>query len=78
MRYVIAMICGAISAAIAATFISGPVSGWLSRSMTYESPDGQNDVEQMTFLGIMIVAMAIGWAIGWALGKPYSRRERLD
>jgi hypothetical protein len=78
MRYVLAMICGVISAAIAATFISGPVSGWLSKSFVYNSPDGQNDVEQMAFLGIMIVALAIGWAIGWAIGSPYAKRERLD
>lgn len=78
MRYIIAMICGAISAAVAATFISGPIARWVSQSYTYQSPDGQNDVEQMVFLGIMIVAMAIGWAIGWAIGSPYAKRERLD
>ena len=78
MRYVIAMICGTLSAAIAATFLSGPLAGWLSKSFTYQSPDGQNDVEQMAFLGVMIVAMATGWAIGWALGTPFAKRERLD
>lgn len=78
MRYVLAMLCGTISAAIAATFISAPVAGWLSTQFIYESPDGQNDVEQMAFLGILIVAMAIGWAIGWAIGTPFARRERLD
>ena len=78
MRYVIAMLCSAASAALAALFISGPVAGWLSRSFTYQSPDGQNDVEQMAFLGTMIVAMAIGWAIGWALGRSFGHRQRLD
>ncbi len=78
MRYIIAMLCGTISAGLAATFLSGPLAGWLSRRFTYESPDGQNDVEQFAFLGIMIVAMAIGWAIGWAIGTPYAHRERLD
>lgn len=78
MRYVLAMLCGVICAALAATFLSGPLAGWLSTQFIYESPDGQNDVEQMAFLGIMIVSMAIGWAIGWAIGTPYARRERLD
>ena len=78
MRYVIAMICGTLSAAIAATFLSGPLASWLSKSFTYQSPDGQNDVEQMAFLGVMIVAMAIGWAIGWALGRSFGHRQRLD
>jgi len=78
MRYVLAMLCGTISAAIAATFVSSPVASWLSTQFIYESPDGQNDVEQMAFLGVLIVAMAIGWAIGWAIGAPYARRERLD
>jgi len=72
------MICGVISAAIAATFISAPVSGWLSKSFVYESPDGQNNVEQLAFVGVMLVALAIGWAIGWAIGSPYAKRERLD
>jgi elongation factor P hydroxylase len=72
------MICGTVSAAIAATFISGPVARWISQSFVYQSPDGQNDVEQLVFLTIMIVAMAIGWAIGWAIGSPYAKRERLD
>ena len=78
MRYVIAMICGALSAVVAATFLSGPLASYVSKSFTYQSPDGQNDVEQMVFLGVMITAMAIGWAIGWALGTPYAKRERLD
>jgi len=78
MRYVIAMLCGTVAAAIAATFISGPVSKWVSTSFTYTSPDGQNGVEQSAFLGIMIGAMAIGWAIGWAIGSPFAKRERFD
>lgn len=78
MRYVIAMLCGTVLAALAATFLSGPVASWLSRSFVYNSPDGQNNVEQMAFLGIMITAMAIGWAIGWAIGAPYAQRKRLD
>ncbi len=78
MRYVLAMICGVVCAAIAATFISGPLASWVSTSFTYSSPDGQNDAEQLVFLGVMIGAMAIGWAIGWAIGTPYAKRERLD
>jgi len=78
MRYVLAMIFGTVSAGLAATFISGPAASWLSRSFTYQSPDGQNDVEMMAFLAVMIVAMAVGWSIGWAIGAPYAKRERLD
>jgi uncharacterized membrane protein required for colicin V production len=78
MRYVLAMLCGIILAALAATFLSDPVAGWVSTQFTYESPDGQNDVEQMVFLAVLILALAIGWTIGWAVGKPYARRERLD
>ena len=78
MRYVLAMIFGTVSAAIAATFVSGPIARWVSQSFVYQSPDGQNDVEQMVFLAIMIVAMAIGWAIGWGIGTPYAKRKRLD
>ena len=37
MRYVLAMLCGAISAAIAATFLSGPLAGWLSTQFGYMS-----------------------------------------
>ena len=78
MRYVIAMLCGTVSAALAATLLSGPIARWLSMRFTYQSPDGQNDVEQMAFLGVMIVAMALGWAVGWAIGTPFAQRDRLD
>lgn len=78
MRYIIAMVCGSIAAALAATLLSGPAARWVSQSFTYTSPDGQNDVEQMVFLGIMITAMAVGWAIGWAAGASFAKRERLD
>lgn len=75
MRYVIAMICGVIGAAIAAKFLAGMLASWVSTQFTYQSPDGQSDVEQMTFLGVMIVALAIGWLIGWMLGASYGRKR---
>ena len=78
MRYVTAMICGVVGAALAARFLAGWVASWVSTSFVYESPDGQSDVEQMTFLGVLIVGMAIGWTIGWMLGAPLARRRQVD
>ena len=50
MRYVMAMVFGVAGAAVAAKLFAGWVAAWVSTSFTYESPDGQADVEQMTFL----------------------------
>ena len=76
MRYVMAMVFGVAGAAAAAKFLAGWVASWVSTSFVYESPDGQSDVEQMTFLGVLIVGMAVGWTIGWMLGAPFGRRKR--
>ncbi len=78
MRYLLAMLLGTASVVLAAIFVAGPVASWLSRSMTYSSPDGQNAVEQGVFILTMAIAMAIGWGVGWALGRPFAKRARLD
>ncbi len=78
MRYLLAMLLGMASAVLAAIFVAGPVASWLSRSLTYSSPDGQNAVEQGVFIATMAIAMAIGWGVGWALGRPFANRARLD
>ncbi len=75
MRYVMAMVFGIAGAAAAAWLFAGHLAGWVSRQFTYQSPDGQSDVEQMTFLAILIGGMAIGWTIGWMFGAPYARRR---
>jgi hypothetical protein len=78
VRYLLAMLLGTASAVLAAIFVAGPVASWLSRSMTYSSPDGQNAVEQGVFISTMVIAMALGWGVGWALGRPFAKRARLD
>lgn len=75
MRYVMAMIFGVVGAAAAAKFGAGMIASWVSTQFTYQSPDGQSDVEQLTFLGVMIVGLLIGWTIGWMIGGPMSRRR---
>ena len=75
MRYVMAMIFGVLGAAAAAWLAAGTLASWVSTNFTYESPDGQSDVEQMTFLGVMIIGMAIGWTIGWMFGAPFARKR---
>ncbi len=74
MRYVLAMIGALVAAAVAARFVGGVAATWVSTKFTYDSPDGQSDVEQMTFLGVMAGGLVIGWLIGWALGAPFVRR----
>jgi fructose-specific phosphotransferase system IIC component len=78
MRYLMAMAFGIAGAAATAWFFAGAVAGWFSRQFTYQSPDGQSDVEQMSFLGVLIVGMAVGWTIGWMLGAPFARRPQRD
>ena len=75
MRYVMAMVFGVAGAAVAARLFAGWVAAWVSTSFTYESPDGQADVEQMTFLGVLIIGMAVGWTIGWMFGAPFARKR---
>ncbi|MGI9520897.1 MAG: hypothetical protein ACR2PG_04530 [Hyphomicrobiaceae bacterium] len=74
MRYVLAMIGAVLVAAAAARFIGGIAATWVSTKFTYDSPDGQSDVEQMTFLGVLVAGLVVGWLIGWALGAPFVRR----
>ncbi len=78
MRYVLAMLFGIAGAAATAWLFAGNLAGWVSRQFTYQSPDGQSDVEQMSFLAILVIGMAIGWTIGWMLGAPFARRRGQD
>ena len=75
MRYVLAMICGVLGAAATAYLLAGTVASWVSTQFVYESPDGQSDVEQATFIAVLIVGMAIGWTIGWMSGASFARRD---
>ena len=76
MRYVLAMVFGVLGAAATAYLFAGIVASWVSTQFVYESPDGQSDVEQATFVAVLIVGMAIGWTIGWMAGGSYARRDR--
>ena len=75
MRYVMAMIFGILGAAATAFLFAGTVASWVSTQFTYESPDGQSDVEQATFVAVLIVGMAIGWTIGWMFGGSMGKRN---
>ncbi|MEO0810184.1 MAG: hypothetical protein AAFW82_06015 [Pseudomonadota bacterium] len=77
MRYVIAMMCGIVGAALAAWFVANALAGWFSRQFTYASPDGQSDVEQMSFLAVLVTGLLIGWLIGWMIGAPFDKRRRV-
>jgi len=75
MRYIMAMVFGLAGAALAAWLLANRLSGWVSRQFTYASPDGQANVEQLTFLAILLIGLALGWSIGWAIGSPLARRH---
>lgn len=76
MRYVIAMICGLAGAAIAGKYVAVQVAPWMSRQFSYESPDGAANVEQWSFIGVLLAGLVLGWIVGWLLGLPLGRRSR--
>jgi hypothetical protein len=76
MRYVVAMICGLAGAAIAGKYVAVQVAPWISRQFSYTSPDGAADVEQLSFIGVLVAGLALGWTIGWLLARPLGKRPR--
>lgn len=76
MRYVIAIVCGLAGAAIAGKFVAVHVAPWASRQFSYTSPDGAADVEQLAFIGVLLVGLVLGWTVGWLLAAPLGRRSR--
>ncbi|MGE3064371.1 MAG: hypothetical protein AB7K67_02205 [Hyphomicrobiaceae bacterium] len=73
MRYVIAMICGAIFLAIAMVFISSPVASWVVRQYTFDSPDTVEQLHSGVFMLTNIAALLLGWAVGWMFSRRFAR-----
>ena len=74
MRYVVAMICGLIGAVVAGRFVAVQMAPWVSRQFSYTSPDGAANVEQWSFVGVLIGGLILGWVVGWLAARPLGRR----
>lgn len=75
MRYLLAMVCALGGAALAGRFVAIEFAPWAARQFSYTSPDGSANVEQWSFIGVLLAGLVIGWAIGWMLGTPFSQRR---
>ena len=68
MRYVVAMVFAFIGAALAIIFLSSSVADWVVGHMSFESPDGADNLHMLAFIGSNIVALLVGWMVGWVIG----------
>lgn len=73
MRYVIAMVCGAVFLAGAMVFVSSPVASWVVRQYTFDSPDTVEQLHSGVFMLTNIAALLIGWTVGWLLSRRAAR-----
>jgi hypothetical protein len=68
MRYVVAMVFAFIGAALAIVFLSSSVADWVVARMTFDSPDGADNLHMLVFIGSNVVGLLIGWMVGWVIG----------
>ncbi len=76
MRYLFATIFGLVGAGLAARFLAPWVAPLVTGMQSYESPDGEAFVEQLTFIGVMLGALLVGWIIGLMVGRSLERHEK--
>lgn len=76
MRYLFAIICGFVSAGLAAKFVGPWLAPMVTAMFSYDSPDGEAAVEQAAYVGALAVALLAGWAIGWLIGRSLERPEK--
>lgn len=80
MRYVIAIICALMGAAVAFAFFANPLADWVVAQQTFESSDDVENLNQLTFMLVNLAGLIVGWTVGWAIGGPVQKRadERRD
>jgi hypothetical protein len=67
MRYVIAMVCAIIVAALAIVFLSSHVADWVVSHRSFESSDDAENLHMLTFIATNVVALLVGWLVGWTI-----------
>ena len=68
MRYLIAMACAVVVAALATIFISPRLASMMVNQFTFTSPDEVGNLEDGVFMAANFIALLIGWWLGWMIG----------
>jgi vancomycin permeability regulator SanA len=68
MRYLIAMVCAVVAAALATIFLSPRLASMMVDQFTFSSPDEVGNLEDGVFMAANFVALLIGWWLGWMIG----------
>ena len=68
MRYLIAMVCAVVAAALATIFLSPRLASMMVDQFTFSSPDEVGNLEDGVFMAANFIALLIGWWLGWMIG----------
>jgi vancomycin permeability regulator SanA len=68
MRYLIAMACAVVAAALATIFLSPRLASMMVDQFTFSSPDEVGNLEDGVFMAANFIALLIGWWLGWMIG----------
>jgi vancomycin permeability regulator SanA len=68
MRYLIAMACAVVVAALATIFVSPQLASLMVNQFTFTSPDEVGNLEDGVFMAANFIALLIGWWLGWMIG----------
>lgn len=68
MRYLIAMVCAIVVAALATIFLSPRLAAIAVDQFTFTSPDEVGNLEDGVFMAANFLALLMGWWLGWVLG----------
>ncbi|HEU0060705.1 MAG TPA: hypothetical protein VFR19_12570 [Hyphomicrobiaceae bacterium] len=68
MRYLVAMACAIVVAALATIFVSPRLASLMVDQFTFTSPDEVGNLEDGVFMGANFIALLLGWWLGWMIG----------
>ncbi len=68
MRYLMAMACAVVVAALATIFVSPRLASMMVDQFTFNSPDEVSNLEDGVFMAANFMALLIGWWLGWTIG----------
>ncbi|MBU2580213.1 MAG: hypothetical protein KJ622_00650 [Alphaproteobacteria bacterium] len=71
MRYLVAMVLGALAALAATLTISAPLASFVVNMFTFESPDQVSNLEDAVFMATGIAALILGFGLGWAFAGRF-------
>jgi|SoiMetStandDraft_5_1073268.scaffolds.fasta_scaffold26638_2 vancomycin permeability regulator SanA len=71
MRYLIAMVCAVVVAALATIFLSPRLAAMVVDRFTFTSPDEVGNLEDGVFMAANFLALLMGWWLGWVLGARW-------